>query len=233
MSTPPQEPEAARGVSGRREARTSTPCLPYFLYRRRLHPLPVSSFFHRRLHLQVMLTVGERALIPNLYGVWPSSQGRGDLRAPCRVTAAPSRCVMPAFEPRWDIFSCRCRSRLRHARTPLVVLPFLFRHLFFPVVMSPPWSRPSPWPWPRRAHARTLTLIHAPCTRGCARVHQGRSKSPTLLSPCPSTEVELGGVPPRRAEAPLSVVPFHPDVTSAGTFLSSLSYSLAHMRGPS
>jgi hypothetical protein len=39
--------------------------------------------------------------------------------------------VMPAFEPGWDIFSCRCRSHLRHARSPLIALPFLFCRSFY------------------------------------------------------------------------------------------------------
>jgi hypothetical protein len=30
---------------------------------------------------------------------------------------------MPAFELGWDTFSCRCRSHLHRARTPLVILP--------------------------------------------------------------------------------------------------------------
>jgi hypothetical protein len=43
---------------------------------------------------------------------------------PCRRrrAAAPSRCVMLAFEPCWDTFSCRFRSRLHRVLTPLAVL---------------------------------------------------------------------------------------------------------------
>jgi hypothetical protein len=48
---------------------------------------PHRAFLHRRLHLRVTLTVGERALIPSLCGAWPSSQGRARPRASCRVDA--------------------------------------------------------------------------------------------------------------------------------------------------
>jgi hypothetical protein len=92
---------------------------------------PRRAFLHCRLHLWVTLTIGEHAVNPSLCGTWPSSQGRSHPRAFCRVAAAPSRCVMPAFEPGWDIFSCRCHSRLRRTRTPLAALPFLFRLSFY------------------------------------------------------------------------------------------------------
>jgi hypothetical protein len=96
--------------------------------------------------------------------------------------------VMPAIKPGWDIFSCRCRSHLRRAVTlcdadhrarlgylfvqvpqpssprahPACRPSFLVLRLVLPVIVSPPWSRPSPLPWPRRAHTRAFTLNRTP-----------------------------------------------------------------------
>jgi hypothetical protein len=115
--TLPLKPEAARGDPGRREVPhldAAPPLLP-------LPAPPTSSsphraFLHRCLHLRVTVTVGERTLIPSLRGARPSSQSCDRPRARCRVAIAPSCCVMPAIEPGWDIFSCRCHSR--PARAP-------------------------------------------------------------------------------------------------------------------
>jgi hypothetical protein len=70
--TSPREPEAAHGDPGRRKDShldVAPPLLP-------LPAPPTSSSLHRaflrrRLHLRVTLTVGERTLIPSLFGAWP------------------------------------------------------------------------------------------------------------------------------------------------------------------
>jgi hypothetical protein len=110
---------------------------------------------------------------------------------------------------------------------------FLVLPLVLLVIMSPPWSRPSPWPWPRRAHARAFTLNRAPLRPRTCTHSPGKGENPTLSSLCRSTEAELASVPSRRAEAPLSVVLFHPDGASARLFLSSHGRSRVCTRGPS
>jgi hypothetical protein len=140
---------------------------------------------------------------------------------------------MPAFEPGWDTFSCRCRSRLHRVRTPLAVLPS---------------CSASPRSTGRRvaavvsAVAMAVASTHAHTRfrsrpRACAPTHvhafSREGEDPTLSSLCRSTEAELAGIPPRRAKAPPSAVLFHPDGASAGLFLSSHARSRACTRRPS
>jgi hypothetical protein len=54
---------------------------------------------------------GEDVRFPLLWTPRPSSRGRTSL-----LRAAAPPLVMPAIEPGWDAFSCRCRRLHQHAR---------------------------------------------------------------------------------------------------------------------
>jgi hypothetical protein len=95
---------------------------------------------------------------------------------------------MPTIEPGWE------KSLLAGAdvvfitrATPLATLSSLFSDSSFPVVATPPLSQPSPWPRPRRAHARTRACVHAPVhPRTC--LLRKRIK-PQPFSSCSSAEL--------------------------------------------
>jgi hypothetical protein len=111
---------------------------------------------------------------------------------------------MPAFEPGWDITSCRCRCRLRHARSPashpfFLVPPFVVpgRHVAVvvpAVAMAVASTR-------AHTHPRTYPCACAP-TRAHAFTWEG--KKPNFFSFCSSTELsssafhrgQLGRRPP-------------------------------------
>jgi hypothetical protein len=61
---------------------------------------------------------------------------------PCRVASAPSRCVMPAFEPGWEAVPCRCHCVLRRARNPLAVLSLVLSVLSSGRHAAPPFRLP-------------------------------------------------------------------------------------------
>jgi hypothetical protein len=97
---------------------------PYFLFFPDDAPPPASSSsssasrtdsLHRRASLRPVVTEVRTPVFAFLWTPWPSSRGRMPL---LRAAALPL--VMPAIEPGWDSFSCRC-SRL-HQRTRAVCL---------------------------------------------------------------------------------------------------------------
>jgi hypothetical protein len=113
---------------------------------------------------------------------------------------------MPAFEPGWEAVLCRCRCLRRRTRFPLAVDPPC---LFVLTAASPP-------SWPAAmasasACSRTCMPLNsrtrAPAVHPRMRTRSPRGKEPRL--PFVSlNRAELTGFPPRRAEAPPSVVSF-------------------------
>jgi hypothetical protein len=136
-------------------------------------------------------------------------------------------CVMPAFEPGWDIVSCRCRCRLRRARSPasrpfFLVPPFAFPgHRLVAVVAAI-----------TMVVASTRARMH-PCTypRACAPAHAHalawEGIKPNPFSFCSSTELSSPAF--RRGVTLRGVVP--PDGASARSFMSSHAHSHARTRG--
>jgi hypothetical protein len=202
-SAPPREPEAARGVPRCREA-------PYFDATPPLLPLPVpptsslprQAFLHHRLHLLVVQTVVERILIPKLCGAWPSRQGRSHPRAPCRVAAVPSCCVMQAFEPGWEAVSCSRRCRLCRVHNPLAVLSFALSVPSFGRCVTAVAVLTSVCA--ARSFARTRAPVH-PHT--CMRM-PGGARSPLFARLPP--RAELAGVPPAVSRGAAAGVGFPP-----------------------
>jgi hypothetical protein len=112
----------------------------------------------------------------------------------CRVTAAPLRCVMPAFEPGWEAISCRCRCRLRRTRNTLAF------SLAFTILSSGCCVAAVV-----QSAALVLMLVcicALLCTHPCAPVYPctrmrtpGRASPPLLASFCPKSSLSASSLP--------------------------------------
>jgi hypothetical protein len=94
----------------------------------------------------------------------PRPSSRGGTRCSHRATAPPP--VMPAFEPGWEVFSCRCCCQLHRVRVVA---------LFVSWFLGPPY-RASPLLATvvarcRRIRVHACTQAGSPPLRGCAPQH--------------------------------------------------------------